>query len=106
MTTGKAYGFFDCDAPKARVMGEMPHIRSAVGTPDRLQLYLTEGMDPQGMGNRYEFEVRHPGASNRRAATEATIVLNQTYQSPAFRNGGPFTGEIVFEEKGERVYRE
>jgi len=90
---GRAYGLFDCSSPIGAIEADIPLIRELVLTPPEVGLSLTEG-DPTH-GYRYTLGVAFPSASNRAAASETAGALNQIYQSPHFRRGEPFVGEIV-----------
>ncbi len=122
--TGKAYGFFDCKASKKEIETELSTIRRLAKIPSELELSLTELADvsvfslhgnPQlysivkdakeaKMG--YYMEALYPNTTNKAAADEIATILNQTYQSPLYKKGEPFKGEIVYEENGEYIFRE
>lgn len=113
---GKAYGFFDCSAAKEEIEELLPRIRNYAQTPSDLKHYLVEGMDNLGdvpdsiseFGNKYGFryalKAELTDASNRDTANEVGHILNQTYQSPLFKEGDPFRGEVVHEDNGKLVF--
>lgn len=113
---GKAYGFFDCEASKEDIEGLLPTIRDYAKVPSELKHYLVEGMENLGdvPDSVYEFGNKHgfkyalraelPGASNRDTASEVGHILNQTYQSPLFKEGDSFRGEVVHEDGGNLVF--
>ena len=117
---GKAYGFFNCNASKEQIAVELPAIRNFAQTPSQLELTLTEGVDgikgdtnlvalaqqAKQKGIRYVLEAKYQGATNKATANELADVLNQTYQSPLYQAGEPFSCAVVYEEKGEYLFRE
>ena len=117
---GKAYAFFNCDASKKGIEGTLPKIRKAVGTPSELELSLTEGMDPirgdkklmdltreaKEFGMDYMLKAEYPGGTNIQTADELASMLNQAYQSPLYQANEPFSGQIVYKENGDYVFRE
>ena len=115
--TGKAYGFFDCNATKEEIKGEIPFIRKCVNTPNQLELSLTEDINSlnvdsdlleieQELGSKYVIEAICQDYTNKQTADELSAVLNQTYQSPLFKPGEKFSGEIVFKANGKYNFRE
>jgi hypothetical protein len=90
---GRAYGLFDCRSSRGAIAADVPVIRRLVLTPPEVGLSLSEG--GQNHGYRYRLGVEFPDATNSAAAREAGGVLNQLYQSPHFRKGEPFAGEIL-----------
>lgn len=117
---GKAYGFFYCNASKSAIESELPAIRKMVKTPSKLELSLTEGMDnlkgdsklmalaqeAKQDGINYVLEATYSNASNKQAADEVAGILNQAYQSPLYKNKEQFKGAVVYEDKGEYVFRD
>jgi len=118
--TGKAYGFFYCNASKEAIESELPTIRKLVKTPSKLELSLTEGMDnlkgtskltalaqeAKQDGINYILEATYSDASNKQTADEVANILNQTYQSPLYKDKEQFRGAVVYENKGEYVFRD
>ena len=118
--SGKAYGFFQCDASKKEVESLLPQIRTDAQTPSELELSLVNGMDNvrddkqlralaqranQEDGINYMFQARCPGKTNAQVANEVKDILEQTYQSQLYKKGDKFKGAIVYQEKGEYVFR-
>ncbi|MBI2663611.1 hypothetical protein HYX15_03735 [Candidatus Woesearchaeota archaeon] len=117
---GEAYGFFDCRATKEAIEAELPTIRRLVETPSGLELSLTEGMDnvrgdsklvslareAGESGIKYMLKANYPDADNNTTADELAGILNQAYQSPLYKKGEEFKGTIVYEEKGDYIFRE
>ena len=117
---GRAYGFFYCDASKQEIEETLPTIRECVQTPSELELTLFEGIEninddaklrefsreAKSSGMKYCLEAKYPGATNEKTADELSAVLNQAYLSPLYQEEEPFIGEIVYEDKGEYVFRE
>lgn len=120
---GKAYAFFYCEAPKREIEETLPTIREFVQTPSELELHLLEiTQDPQVYpgkpqlsqivaeaklsGMRYFMEAKYPGATNEKTADELAAILNQAYQSPLYQEEEPFRGAVVYEDKGEYIFRE
>lgn len=114
---GKAYGFFDCNAPREEIEAELPTIRDIVKTPSKLELLLNDIKNLRGEAGlmaiskeaqesriRYVLEATYPDASNRETADEVAAILNQAYQSPLYTDGEQFSGEVVFKEKGKYVF--
>src|SRR3989344_1924819 len=103
METGKAYGFFYCDAAKEAIELELPTIRNFAQTPSKLELALIEGVEKvsgdtkltalaqqaKQEGMRYVLEATYKGATNKATANELTDILNHTYQSPLYQQGEP-----------------
>ena len=119
-TTGRAYGFFNCNQPKAVIEAELPYLRRAVGTPSDLELTLIDGLDnlqvPAGLspivaeakqyGIQYVLEARYNGATHQKAADEVAAVLNQAYNSDLYETGEAFEGQIVYQQGDKYVFRE
>ena len=119
-TTGRAYGFFNCNQPKAVIEAELPYLRTAVGTPSDLELTLIEGLDnleaPEGLrpivaqareyGIQYVLEARYNGATHQKAADEVATLLNQASHSNLYETPEAFDGHIVYQKGNEYVYRE
>jgi len=117
---GKAYGFFYCGASKEAIQAKLPTIRAIVRTSDKLELSLIEGMDnikgdkrlttlaqeAKQDGLNYMLQATYPNGTNKDAADEVSSILNQAYQSPLYRTKEPFKGAIVYEEKGEYLFRD
>jgi len=115
---GKAYAFFDCNASKKEIEDTMPEIRKDAETPSELELSLIEGPsnlngdaelleiaeNAKNSGVRYVIEATYPGKSNRKTADKLVTLMNQTYQSPLYQHGEPFTGEVTYEENGEYLF--
>ena len=118
--TGKAYGFFYCNASKKNIKALLPKIRTAAKTPSKLELSLTEGVDnltvdaeltvlakeAKQEGMNYVLEATYHGATHKNTADELSAVLNQAYQSPLYKKGEHFRGGIVYQEKGKYVLKE
>jgi len=117
---GRAYGFFDCDASKAAIEAELPHLRHMAQTPNQLELSLTEGVGTLQVDSalraiiqqseyppyRFALQARYEGATNRETADQLNSILNQAYQSPLYQKGEPFRGDIVYEENGDYLLYE
>ena len=117
---GRAYAFFDCEASKDEIEGELPTIRTLVNSPRDLELSLTERLDQlegdsqmvdiareaQEAGMKYLLQASYPTASNVKTADELSSVLNQAYQSPLYQKGTEFRGAIFYEDKGTYVSRD
>ncbi|MBS3172358.1 hypothetical protein J4438_02150 [Candidatus Woesearchaeota archaeon] len=118
--TGKAYGFFYCGASKQEIEAKLPAIRKLVNTPSQLELTLIEGMDnvrgdeklttlaqeAKQDGINYLLQATYPNGTNRQAANEVADILNQAYQSPLYKTNAEFCGSVVYDEKGDYVFRE
>ncbi len=118
-TVGEAYAFFNCNASKREIEGELPKIRNLVRTPSRLELKLMEGMDQlkgdkgileiaseaKEAGIRYAIQARLPGATNEGTADEVSGILNQAYQSPLYQDGEGFVGQIFYRDGNNYVSR-
>ncbi|MEK6883101.1 MAG: hypothetical protein AABY22_25980 [Nanoarchaeota archaeon] len=107
-------------AEKERIEEEIPFIVEHVSAPGRLELSLIDDFD-QLKGDekilsiarrakkaeiRYLIEASYSGKTNRTTADELSVILNQAYQSSLYKPGELFTGEIIFEEDGEYVFRD
>jgi len=117
---GRAYGFFYCDAQKEEIEAELPIISEMVQVPSQLELSLTEGLDNIKSGEKltaiaqkakregmnYILQATNPSGTNKETADEIAAILNQAYQSPLYEPNAPFKGAIVYEEKGEYVFRD
>lgn len=118
---GEAYAFFNCRASKPEIEREIVDIRRVIGTPNQLELTLTEGINPESFkhpelrsiaqdakdaGIRYSLQGRYQNVSNKQTADEVASVLNQAYQSPLYRDKEEFRGGIFFDENGSYVERE
>jgi hypothetical protein len=115
MTTGEAYGFFDCDAEKDKIEALIPTIRKYSKIPSGLKHYLAEDIDefdnvPDSISKygkekdlKYVLKVELPDAPNN----EVGHILNQVYQSPLFKDKDTFRGEVVYiGDKGKLVEME
>ena len=116
---GKAYGFFYCNASKEAIKSELPTIRKLVKTPSKLELSLTEGIDnikgdsklmalaqeAKQDGINYVLEATYSNASNKQAADEVAGIINQAYQSPLYKDKEQFKGAVVYENKGDYIFR-
>lgn len=58
--TGRAYAFFDCDASKEEIEGEIPGIRGYVKTSKRLEMVLHEGISGLQFDERLSEQLQHP----------------------------------------------
>ena len=120
ITVVKAYGFFNCNASKETIEAELPAIRTLVKTPSELELKLIEGTenlkgDSQLMslakeakdsGIKYVLEATYTGATNKQTANETAAVLNQAYQSPLYKKGEQFCGDIIYKDNGNYNFME
>lgn len=115
--TGKAYGFFDCNATKEEIEEKIPFIRDSVQTPNQLELILTEDVNSlninsdlleiaQELDSRYVIESTCQDYTNEQTADELLAILNQTYQSQLYQKGEKFRGEIVYKESGKYIFKE
>ena len=118
-TTGRAYGFFNCNQPKAVIEAELPYLRTAVGTPSDLELTLIEGLDnleaPEGLrpivaqareyGIQYVLEARYNGATHQKTAGEVAAIFNQAYNSDLYETGEAFDHQIVYQRGDKYVFR-
>ncbi len=111
MTVGKAYAFFDCKEPKEKIEEEIRDIREVVGTPEGLELSLTDKyLDKigdtrlinlaRGFKMKYGMQAFLDDTMNREVAVELVAILNQACQSPLYSSPREFRGKIVFEEEG------
>ena len=115
---GEAYAFFDCRAPKQDIEAELPYIRVSVQTPNRLELELTEGINPETFksdelraiasrskdsGRRYVMRATCENMGNEPIAKEVVAIMNQAYQSPLYDEGEGFNGEIFYEKGGRYI---
>ena len=118
---GEAYAFFNCEASRPEIEREIVDIRRVIGTPNQLELTLTEGInqksfkhpelreiahDAKDAGIRYSLRGRYQNASNKQTADEVASVLNQAYQSPLYKDKEEFRGGIFYDENGSYVERE
>ncbi len=117
---GKAYGFFYCSATKEAIEAALPTVRIYIKTPNELELSLMEGMDntrgdkrladlaqeAKQDGMRYVMEATYPGATNERTSGELQALLINTSNSLFCQTNEHMRGKIVYEEKGEYVFRE
>jgi hypothetical protein len=119
--SGEAYAFFDCKASKENIEKEIVDIRRVIGTPSKLELSLTEGINPNSFNHpelraiaqeakdariRYVLGAKYNGATNRQTADELSSVLNQAYQSPLYYDKERFVGWIFYEENKHYIERE
>lgn len=94
---GKAYGFFDCPAPRQTIRKELPYIRKAVHTPESLDLDLRDG---GSSGFEHLLRAEYSG-SNLEAARELSHIDNQAVHDPAlYRENGEFRGRIAYRDNG------
>ena len=119
-SVGGAYGFFYCNASKQDIEAELPTIRKLVKTPSQLELSLIEGMDnlkgderltalalkAKKDGINYVLQATYPNGTNKDTADEVATIINQVYQSPLYQAKEPFRGAVVYEEKGEYLFRD
>ncbi|MBT4165710.1 hypothetical protein HOE04_01590 [archaeon] len=101
---GRAYAFFDCGASKEEINEELPFIRKAVKTPEKLELSLSEGIDELGLDGKLKDIAENEDrqytlcanylSTNEKTADELAGILNQVYQSP-LNEDGQFKGAIV-----------
>ena len=56
-------------------------------------------------GMKYIIEATYDNATNEQTADELSAVLNQAYQSPLYRQGEGFRGEIAYMENGGYTFR-
>jgi hypothetical protein len=116
---GEAYGFFDCGAEKERIGSDLHTIRDFAQTPNYLDHHLVNlGMDDPGdvpkyisefvkrYGFKYAIKGKFPGASDGATADEIAHILNQTYQTPLFKDDDSFRGEVVHKDDGKPVFME
>ena len=114
---GKAYGFFDCEATKGEIKGWIPQVREASKTPKQLELILTKDIDllevdsdllqiSQKLDSKYVMEANYQGGTNEETAKELGAILNNLFQSPAYKPGEKFSGEIVYKENKNYIFRE
>ena len=120
LDVGRAYGFFYCDASKQEIETELPKIREMVKTPSKLELSLIEGMDnirgdenltaiaqeAKQDGMNYVLKGIYPSGTNKETADEVASIFNQAYQSSLYETNASFRGEVVYEEKGDYVFRD
>lgn len=121
---GQAYGFFDCNATKEEIQGEMPEIRARAKTPKNLELSLMktskfsliecskDSKDPQLLelihgdqiyGSNYAIKVNCPNISNKQAADELAEVLNGLYNR---YKENSFRGEVIYKQGEDYLFRE
>jgi len=60
----------------------------------------------KGRGTRYAMIAKCSGTTNYKTAHELAAVLNQAYQSPLYREGEQFKGDIFYKEGGEYVFKD
>jgi len=58
---GRAYAFFNCDAPRDEVESAMPDIRQYASTPEDLELRLYEGTSGLEVDSNLAEEIKQPG---------------------------------------------
>jgi len=123
MKTGKAYAFFNCNASKIEIEAELPTIKKLAQTPNQLEISLM-GMtkntcvspfsEPElssiirgarEAGIRYVIKANYPNSTNKATADELSMILNQAYHSPLYKDKEKFVGEIVYKEKGKYIFR-
>ncbi len=114
MLVGKAYFFFDSEAPKDKITSELNRVRRHPSYSERLELFLIEGPEnlrgywdlmalaakPRQAARRYVLEGNHLDAANREVAEELKDVMIST--SPLILDEkGLFRGNIYYKENGE-----
>ena len=117
---GEAYAFFKGDYPLNRVLDYLPQIRENASTPTKLELKLTEGVNPEiydgelraiaedadYMGMNYTIEAKYEGATNNQTADEVADILNATYQSPLYPDKSEkLRGTVCYKDKGKYKFR-
>jgi hypothetical protein len=119
---GKAYSFFDCSAPKAKVEVELDYVRAH----SDLELTLTKGEegikgDREAMqaleaskrfslsrlpknqregttvSYRYSLQAKLPNATNQRVANKMNNIMNFLYAQRLYAEGERSSGEIVYQ---------
>ena len=119
---GRAYAFFDCSAPKAKVERELDYVRSH----SDLELSLTEGEEglkgnTEGLNaleaskrfslNRlpkdqkkgttvsykYALQAKLPNATNTATANKMNNIMNYLYGRKLYAEGERSFGEIVYQ---------
>jgi hypothetical protein len=116
---GRAYAFFDCNAPKEELEKKLPSIREEVQASSSLELLLKEvkdfkrdpQVDPdlrdfiQSCELKYVLEAKNPHTSTEDVGVDLVAIMNQVYQ--LYGEDKPFYGEIVGKNKyGEYVFWE
>ncbi len=115
METGKAYGFFNCNAPQEEIETYFPMIRRDARTPSQLELSLIEGMDnllgdeqikaeaegAKSQGIRYVLEATYPGATNETTAKELGDILNLLQATSLYEPKEKFCGLVLYKHDGE-----
>ncbi len=115
---GKAYFFFDCEAPKDKITSELDRVRKHPSYSARLELSLIEG--PENLrGNwdlkalaaersqadrRYVLEGAHLDVTNREVAEELKDILISTLPLNLYDEKGNFRGDIYYKENGKYVF--
>lgn len=117
---GKAYGFFHCNSPAEAIEHELPLVRKLAETPGIVALLVEDARDvllpstalmellQEGLqrGRNRMMEAVYPGQLHEKAADELAMILNVLYQSPFYREGDEFLGDIVYSCEREWVFRE
>ncbi len=114
---GKAYGFFRCNTGREAIEIELKSIRQVAKIPSELELHLVEGLRNfqfeypdlleivekfKDTNINYVLEASLPIAfSNKKAAFELSDILNQAYQSPLYKEGEKFFGEVLYKDEGQ-----
>ena len=118
---GEAYAFFNCNAGYDEIIKELPRARRLAETPSALELSLFDGVDKlEGKdprldevvsgakynGLRYSMKASLGGATDKLVADELTAILRNVYQSELYQKGETGNRAIVYQEKGEYIFRE
>lgn len=118
--TGKAYGFFYCEASHERIKNALPIIRKDTKTPFKLEHYLIEdadnlecderlrvfAQDAKEDGLNYVLQINYPNGSNLDAANEMAPILTNLAHSNFYEDTPKFHGAIVYEDNGKYIFRE
>ena len=112
--SGRAHGFFKCRSGEKRIASFLPTIREFAQVPLIVETILAPlafnaGKDDVpassvrslGCKRKYSFILDYPGKSNEEAAGELAAIFNQMYNSPLFKDGEKFFGEIFYLEGGK-----
>jgi hypothetical protein len=113
---GRAYGLFECQAPKELLQKEFEDTRRMVESPSTLELNLTDlnSENPKAdtqlsnilcaaraEGINYLIEAIIPNESNKRTAEELAVNFNLAYVSPLFPENEMFKGAILYKDHGK-----
>lgn len=113
VAVGEAYTFFDCKASREEIEKELPTIRQISNTPDELELYLTQEINPDNFrhpelrevakqakkaGIKYSIKANYVNATNEKTASELTDIMRNAYASPLYAKGEDFRCRVLYRD--------